>query len=213
MYSWPARTPKSGSDAQRECASSDRSPRRAGGIGSASSRRRTVGGDSRRGLRVASYVTGGTVAQPPLRRADRTSGDGEAGSPPLLIELGLDRADVSAGALAAHPSGLVAVPCLDDVNAPRQRGIAVFHGIGHPVTDRARFLHTPFLRGRGLGLTRHPARGRLSTDEREQGSRGARTLARRYELTYRSPIVAPWHASWLVDLSRKLILAPPKSAD
>jgi len=64
------------------------------------------------------------------------------GSPPLLIELGLDRADVAAGAVAADPSGAWTVMGFDDVGAPRQRGVAVVCRFGDAATDRTRLMHS-----------------------------------------------------------------------
>src|SRR5947209_6733871 len=62
--------------------------------------------------------------------------------PPLLIELGLDGADETAGAFGADPAGAVAVARLDDVGAPGQRRVAVALGVGRPAAETAHRVHT-----------------------------------------------------------------------
>jgi hypothetical protein len=85
-------------------------------------------------------------------------------SPPLLVQLRLDRADVAAGAFGANPASVVPVVGLDDVRGPFRRWIAVFDGISDPAADRARFLHQ-FIQ---------PSRARQSSGP--AGTRGLRAL-------------------------------------
>ncbi|MDT4972359.1 MAG: hypothetical protein QOG22_2502 [Pseudonocardiales bacterium] len=112
-------------------------------------------------------------------------------SPPLLIEFGLDRSDVFAGAFGADPTGAVAVTGLDDVGAPGQRRVAVLNGIGDPATDRARFLHNSFLRACDLRLTRQPARGMLFRSVTRATSSAGRCRPDRP----RRPAAVPWPAA------------------
>src|SRR6185437_5619128 len=62
-------------------------------------------------------------------------------SPPGLVELGLDRADVAPGALGAYPPRPGSAARLDDVRTPAQGRVTVSLRIGRPRADRADLVH------------------------------------------------------------------------